>query len=138
MAEYDEFNRKIIEEFRANDGVVGGPFEGAPLLILHSTGARSGEERVHPLVYRSLDDGYAIFASKAGADTHPAWYHNVVANPEVTVEVGTETKRARARVLEGAERTKVWEDQKRIMPNFAEYEANTSREIPVVVLEVVG
>jgi deazaflavin-dependent oxidoreductase (nitroreductase family) len=136
MAELDEFNRTIIEEFRANGGLVGGPFEGAPILILHSTGARSGEERVHPLVYRSLERGYAIFASKAGADTHPAWYHNIVANPDVTIEVGTETKRARARVLEGAERAKVWEDQKRIMPNFAEYEANTAREIPVVVLDV--
>ena len=130
-----EWNKKVVEEFRANEGKVGGPFEGAPLLILHHTGAHSGEARITPLVYQALDDGYAIFASNAGKDQHPAWYHNLLAQPRVEVEVGTERVGALTRVAEGEERTAIFERQKQMAPQFAEYEAGTSRQIPVVVLE---
>lgn len=132
----NDFNEKIIEEFRANGGQVGGPFEGAPMVLLHTVGARSGAERVTPLVSQPLDDGtLAVFASAAGADHHPAWFHNLVAAPDITIEVGTETRAVRARVAEGEERTRIWEAQKAAMPGFADYEAATDREIPVVVLE---
>jgi deazaflavin-dependent oxidoreductase (nitroreductase family) len=115
---------------------VGGRFEGTPILLLRHRGAKSGVERVNPLAYRELENGsLAIFASKGGSRTNPDWFHNVLANPEVIVEVGTETKPAIARVAEGEERTRIWEEQKRIMPGFAEYEKRTPREIPVVILE---
>ena len=130
-----DFNRQIIEEFRANGGKVGGQFHAAPMLLLHTTGAKSGQERVNPLVYQADGDRIVIFASKAGADTHPDWFHNIRASPDVTVEVGTETRRLRARVAEGDERERLWENQKQDMPGFAEYEAKTDRVIPVVVLE---
>jgi deazaflavin-dependent oxidoreductase (nitroreductase family) len=133
-----DFNTAIIDEFRANEGKVGGAFDGAPLLLLHTVGARSGRERVNPLVYAGDGDGLVVFASKAGAPTHPDWYHNVVANPDVTVEVGTETQARRARVTEGDERDRLWARQKELMPGFADYEARTSRQIPVVVLEPAG
>jgi deazaflavin-dependent oxidoreductase (nitroreductase family) len=133
-----DFNTAIIDEFRANDGKVGGAFDGAPLLLLHTVGARSGRERVNPLVYASDGDSLVIFASKAGAPTHPDWYHNVVANPDVTVEVGAETQSRRARVAEGDERDRLWARQKELMPGFADYEARTNRQIPVVVLEPAG
>ncbi len=130
-----DFNTKIKNEFRANAGKVGPPFEGAPLVILHSTGAKSGEPREHPIVFQDLgDDRWAIFASKAGAPSHPAWYHNLVANPEARAEFGTETVDVTARVLEGDEREAVWSAQKQAMPGFADYEAATTREIPVVEL----
>lgn len=129
-----DWNDQIIEEFRANEGKVGGPFEGAPMLLLHSTGARSGEERVHPMMYQAVGDDVAVFASKAGADTHPAWYHNLRAHPEARIELGTETLDVTARVLEGEERTSIWEEQKARYPGFAEYEAKTDRVIPVVLL----
>ena len=135
MTDAGDWNRRIIEEFRANGGRVGGPFEGATMLILHTVGARTGQEREHPLVYRPLGDDVAIFASKAGAPDHPAWYHNLRANPEVTVEIGTERVPMRARVAEGEERERIWEAQKADQPGFAEYEAKTDRVIPVVVLE---
>jgi len=135
MADFNDFNRRIIEEFRANGGKVGGNFEGSPMLILHSTGAKTGEERVHPLVHGMHGDDVVIFASKAGAPTHPAWYLNLVANPDATIEIGTETRRVRARVAEGVEREEIWSKQKAAMPGFAEYEAKTSRQIPVVILE---
>jgi deazaflavin-dependent oxidoreductase (nitroreductase family) len=138
MSDMNDFNRQIIEEFRANEGRVGGGFEGAPMLLLHTTGARSGKERVSPLAYQALGDSYAVFGSKAGADTNPDWFHNLVANPDVTIEVGTDTKQVQARVAQGDERTKIWEAQKRRMPPFADYEASTSREIPVVVLDPVA
>ena len=133
----NDWNAAIIEEFRANDGRVGGMFEGQPLLLLHHTGARTGTRRVTPLTYQDLADGYAVFASKAGADTNPDWYHNVVANPETEVEVGTETIRVQARVAAGAERDRIWKKQKRDYPQFGEYEAKTARVIPVIVLELV-
>jgi deazaflavin-dependent oxidoreductase (nitroreductase family) len=138
MSDPADWNKAIIEEFRANDGKLGGPFEGAPMLLLHTTGARSGKERVNPVMYRDLGGGaLAVFASKAGAPDNPDWYHNLRANPEVTAEIGTETRRFRARIAEGEERERIWTKQKQDYPGFAEYEAKTSREIPVVVLEPV-
>jgi len=140
----NDFNQAIIEEFRANVGKVGGPFEGAPIVLVHTVGAKSGEPRVNPLVYRPLDEDpgggegssrMAIFGSAAGADRHPAWFHNLKAHPDISIEVGAETREVRARLTEGDERTRIWEAQKAAAPGFAEYEAKTSREIPVIVLE---
>jgi deazaflavin-dependent oxidoreductase (nitroreductase family) len=131
-----DFNTAIIEEFRANDGQVGGGFAGAPMLLLHHTGAKSGRERVSPLVYQQVGDALAVFGSKGGAPTHPAWYLNLVAHPETTVEVGSETRPVVARVATGDERERIWSEQKRVMPGFAEYEKTAGdREIPVVVLD---
>jgi deazaflavin-dependent oxidoreductase (nitroreductase family) len=134
-------NRQIIDEFRANGGRVGGRFEGRTLLLLHHRGAKTGAERINPVAYQRIsEDSVAVFASKGGASTNPDWYHNIVANPDVTVELGTETFPARARVAEGAERESIWERQKREWPGFSEYEENTHgiREIPVVVLDKTG
>jgi deazaflavin-dependent oxidoreductase (nitroreductase family) len=134
MTDVTDWNSKIIEEFRANGGKVGGPFEGAPMLLLHTTGRKSGRERVNPLVYLQVGDDIAIFGSKAGAPTDPDWYRNLAANPEVTVEIDGETVPMRARVAEGEERTRIFDRQKQAMPGFAEYEAKAGRPIPVVVL----
>ena len=134
---FNDFNQQIIEEFRANDGKVGGPFEGANVLLLHTRGAKSGVERVNPVAYQQVGDDVAVFASKGGADTNPDWFHNLRANPVVTVEVGTDTVEARARVADGEERDRIWTRQKQLMPGFAEYEQKTARQIPVVVLERV-
>jgi deazaflavin-dependent oxidoreductase (nitroreductase family) len=131
----NDWNNKIIEEFRANGGKVGGPFEGAPILLLHTTGAKSGQERVHPMMYRPTDGGYAVFASKAGAPTNPAWYHNLIANPDVQAEIGPRTLALRARVAGDAEREPIWTAQKTEYPGFQEYEEKTTRRIPVVILE---
>ncbi|HEX8804555.1 MAG TPA: nitroreductase family deazaflavin-dependent oxidoreductase [Acidimicrobiales bacterium] len=133
-----DWNAKVIEEFRANGGKVGGQFAGAPMLILHTTGARTGAERVNPLVYQPDGDRMVVFASKGGAPTNPDWFHNLRANPDVTVEVGEGTVRARARVAEGEERERLWTRQQELMPGFADYQAKTSRPIPVVVLEPVA
>jgi deazaflavin-dependent oxidoreductase (nitroreductase family) len=135
MAEFDDFNSKIIAEFRENGGKVGGPFEGAPVLILHTTGAKSGAGREHPVMYKDLGGSYAVFASKGGAPTNPAWYHNILAHPEVEAEIGTQTVPLRARVAGPGEREEIWVPWKTANPGFAEYEASTSREIPVVILE---
>ena len=136
MGRQNDFNRAVIDEFRANAGRVGGHFAGAPLLLLHTTGARTGRERINPMMYQDLGGGaVAVFASKGGAPTHPDWYRNLVAHPDVTAEIGTGTRRCRARVAEGDERERIWTKQKREFPNFAEYESKTDREIPVVVLE---
>src|SRR4051794_4005510 len=134
MSEVNDFNTSIIEEFRTNGGKVGGGFDGAPMLLLHTTGAKSGRERVNPVVYQQVGDDIAVFASKAGAPTDPDWYRNLRANPDVTVEIGTETIPMHARVAEGDERAKIWEQQKQVMPGFADYETKTDREIPVVIL----
>jgi deazaflavin-dependent oxidoreductase (nitroreductase family) len=134
MTDVTDWNGKIIEEFRANGGKVGGPFEGAPMLLLHTTGRKSGRERVNPLVYQQVGDDIAIFGSKAGAPTDPDWYRNLAANPEVTVEIDGETVPMCARVAEGEERTRIFDWQKQVMPGFAEYEAKAGRPIPVVVL----
>jgi deazaflavin-dependent oxidoreductase (nitroreductase family) len=135
MPDANDFNTRIIEEFRANEGRVGGPFEGAPLLLLHTTGARSGVERVSPVMYQADGDALAVFASKAGAPDNPDWYHNLRANPAATVEVGTETVQVVAREAEGEERDRIWTRQKERFPGFADYEQKTTRQIPVVVLE---
>ena len=128
-----DWNATIIEEFRAN----GGHVEqfGDHLVLLHTTGAKSGKERVNPLAFQEDGDRIVVFASKAGAPTNPDWYHNVLANPRVRVETGSETYDAVARVAEGDERERLWERQKELMPGFADYEAATTRQIPVVVLE---
>jgi deazaflavin-dependent oxidoreductase (nitroreductase family) len=131
----NNFNEKIIEEFRANAGKMGGPFEGAPMLLLHTKGAKSGKDRVHPVVYQTDGDRLAVFASKGGAPTNPNWYHNLRANPRAKVEVGTDTFDVDARVAEGEERERIWSRQKEVMPGFAEYEQKTPRQIPVIVLE---
>lgn len=130
----NDFNASIIAEFRANGGKVGGPFEGAPMVLLTTTGAKSGLPRVAPLVYYSEGDRRIIFASKAGAPTNPDWFHNIVANPTVTVEIGTETYEATAQVVEGAERDRIYAAQAAIMPGFAEYQEKTTRVIPIVEL----
>ena len=135
MSDANDWNTRIIEEFRANAGKVGGQFAGAPLLLLHTTGAKSGRERVNPVMYRDLGGPVAVFASKAGADTNPDWYHNLRVNPAVSAEIGSETRRFRARTATGDERERIWSEQKEEYPGFADYEAATSREIPVVVLE---
>ncbi len=133
----NDFNAGVIAEFRDNGGKVGGPFDGAPMVLLHHTGAKSGRERVTPLMYRPDGDRIIIFASKAGAPDNPAWFHNLVANPETTIEVGDETGVAvRAKVLEGEERDRIWNGQKADVPQFAEYEVSAGdRVIPVVALE---
>jgi deazaflavin-dependent oxidoreductase (nitroreductase family) len=133
-----DWNSKIIEEFRANQGKVGGPFEGAPLLLLHTVGARTGQPRVNPMMYRPVPGGYAVFASKGGAPTNPDWYHNLQAHPDVEAEIGTETVKLRARVARGAERDQIWEAHKAANPGFGDYERKTARQIPVILLEPVG
>ncbi len=135
MTDMNDFNQAIIDEFRANSGKVGGQFEGAPVLLLHTIGAKSGHERVNPLMYQDLEGPVAIFASKAGAPTNPDWFHNLVANPEVTAEIGPETRSFRARVATDEERARIWERQKADYPGFADYESATTRVIPVVVLD---
>src|SRR2546422_4567711 len=130
----NDWNEKIIEEFRANAGRVGGPFEGAPLLLLHSTGAKSGEVRVNPVMYQADGDRLAVFASKGGAPVNPDWCHNLRANPRARVEVGTDTFEVEARFADGEERDRIWERQKQRYPAFADYERKTSRQIPVIVL----
>jgi deazaflavin-dependent oxidoreductase (nitroreductase family) len=133
-----DWNAGIIDEFRANQGKVGGMFEGRPLLLLHHKGARTGTLRVNPLAYQVLDDGsLAVFGSKGGAPTNPDWFYNLKANPDVTVEVGTEIFHARARIPDKEERDRIWNRQKEIMPGFSEYEKKTTRQIPVIVLERV-
>jgi deazaflavin-dependent oxidoreductase (nitroreductase family) len=135
----DDWNSKIIAEFRENSGKVGGPFEGRTLLLLHTVGARTGQERVNPVVYRDLGNGrYAVFASKGGAPTNPDWYHNLLAHPEVSAEIGTRTGRFTARVAEGGEREAIWVPHKQVNPGFADYERKTTRQIPVVVLDPVS
>lgn len=130
-----DFNQQVIDEFRANEGRVGGNFEGAPLLLLHHTGRRSGTERVSPMMYQAVGDDFAVFASKAGADTDPDWYRNLLAHPDAEVEVGAGTVAVRARDLPPEERDPIWEKQKADYPGFAGYEEKTSRTIPVVLLE---
>lgn len=136
--EYKAFNANLIAEYRANGGAVSGMFAGAPLLLLTTTGAKSGREHVSPLAYTTDGDRLVVIASKGGAPTHPDWFHNLMANPEVTVELGAETFAARASVAEGEERQRLFDQQAAQMPNFAEYQRTTERQIPVVVLERIG
>jgi deazaflavin-dependent oxidoreductase (nitroreductase family) len=130
-------NQTVVDEFRANGGKVAA-FEHQPLLLLHHTGAKSGVERVNPVAYLPVGDAFAVFGSKGGAPTNPDWFHNLRANAETTIEVGSETIRVRARVAEGEERDRIWSEQKRANRNFAGYEQRTTRPIPVVVLERVA
>jgi deazaflavin-dependent oxidoreductase (nitroreductase family) len=138
MTDAMDWNRKIIEEFRANDGKVGGQFQGAPLLLLHTNGAKTGAERVNPMMYLDLDGRRFVFASKAGADTNPDWYRNLIAHPEVTIEVGQDTYSARATPLSGDERDRIYAEQAGRYPGFAEYQEKTDRVIPVVELTPAG
>jgi len=135
MTERDDWNKKIIDEFRANAGKVGGQFAGAPLLLLHTTGAKSGKARINPMMYLADGEDHVVFASKAGAPTNPDWYHNLVANPRASIEVGEQTLNVVARVAEGETRERLWSRQKELYPGFADYEAKTTRQIPVVILE---
>ena len=135
MADMNDWNRQTIEAFRANGGKVGGMWEGKPLLLLSTTGAKSGQRRTNPVMYLADGDRLLVFASKRGAPTHPDWYHNLVAHPEVTVEVETETYEATATVLTGEERVRLYAKQAELFPQFGEYQANTSRKIPVIALE---
>jgi deazaflavin-dependent oxidoreductase (nitroreductase family) len=135
MTDFNDFNKNVITEFRENGGKVGGMFEGAPLVLVHHVGAKSGVERIAPLMYRLEDERMFVFASKAGADENPAWYHNLVANPKTTAEVGTETFGVIARVVTGAERDAIFARLAAAVPQFAEYEQKTTRVIPVVELQ---
>jgi deazaflavin-dependent oxidoreductase (nitroreductase family) len=134
MSDVQNWNSKIIQEFRANEGMVGGPFAGSPVLLLHTTGAKTGLERVNPMMYADLDGHRYVFATKAGADTNPDWYWNLVAHPDVTVEVGTETYEAAAVPVTGDDRDRIYAEQAGKYQGFAEYEQMTSRIIPVVEL----
>ncbi|HEY3610763.1 MAG TPA: nitroreductase family deazaflavin-dependent oxidoreductase [Pseudonocardiaceae bacterium] len=134
MTDMVDFNSNIIAEFREKGGKVGGMFEGAPLILVHHVGAKSGVERVAPLVYLADDARLFIFASKAGADDNPSWYHNLVANPKTTVELGAETFAVTASVLTGADRDEVFAKQVVAQPTFGEYARKTTRIIPVIEL----
>lgn len=134
----DDFNARIIEEFRANEGRVGDPFEGGTLLLLHHVGARTGTPRINPLMYNRDGDRYVIFASKAGAPSHPGWYHNLMANPNTTIEVGTDTIDVVASEATGDERDRLYNAQAESSPQFAEYQTKTDRVIPVVLLTPAG
>jgi deazaflavin-dependent oxidoreductase (nitroreductase family) len=133
--EFEDFNRNLVQEFRANKGKVGGMFEGAPLLLLTTTGARTGQARVAPLAYTRDNGRFVVIASKGGSPSHPDWYFNLRANPEVTVEVGEEKFPAMATIQRGDERQRLFDQMAQAMPNFAEYQRNTHRELPVIVLE---
>ncbi|WP_219413391.1 nitroreductase family deazaflavin-dependent oxidoreductase [Pseudonocardia nigra] len=139
MTTPNDCNQKIIDEFRANEGRVGGMFEGARMILIHHIGAKSGVERVVPLVWFPHDDGQmAIIASAGGAPNHPAWYHNLRANPKIDVEVGAETLPVVATEVEGEERDAIWQRVVAAAPGFAEYQQKTTRTIPVFVLSRLG
>ncbi|HQX01769.1 MAG TPA: nitroreductase family deazaflavin-dependent oxidoreductase [Anaerolineales bacterium] len=137
MSDVNNWNKKVIEEFRANEGRVGGNFEGKTLLLLHTKGAKSQQERINPVACIKDGDRLAVIASKAGAPTHPDWYYNIVANPQVTVEVGAENFQALASVAEEPERTRLYNQMVEVMPGFDDYRRNTTRVIPVIVLTPV-
>jgi deazaflavin-dependent oxidoreductase (nitroreductase family) len=129
-----DFNAAVIAEFRANHGKVGGNFEGAPLLLLHSVGAKSGETRVSPMMYLPDGDRFLVFASKAGAPSNPDWYYNLKANPDATIEVGDDTVDVHAEELPRDERDAKYAEQAALFPGFADYEKKTDRVIPVLAL----
>jgi len=136
MTTANDWNDSIISEFRANEGRVGGPFKGAPMLLLHHTGAKSGTIRVNPLMYLADGERLLIFASKGGASTHPDWFHNLRANPAATLEVGTDKFAVEAEVLTGEERDRLFAKQAGLYPQFGQYQANSKgRTIPVVALK---
>jgi deazaflavin-dependent oxidoreductase (nitroreductase family) len=134
----NDYNARVIEEFHANGGRVGGPFENMPMLLLHHVGAKTGTHRINPLVYLPDGDRYVIFATKGGAPTNPDWYHNLKANPEVTIEVGTDRVKAVAGEATSAERDRLYNAQAERAPQFAEYQRNTDRVIPVIILTPTG
>jgi deazaflavin-dependent oxidoreductase (nitroreductase family) len=138
MSQMSEFNRRIIEEFRANGGKVGGQFANAPMLLLTTKGARSGKTYTTPLVYSRDGKRIVVIASKAGAPTNPDWYHNLIANPVVTVELGSEKFQAKAAPTSGEERERLFNRQAEQMPVFADYRKRTTRQIPVIALERIG
>jgi deazaflavin-dependent oxidoreductase (nitroreductase family) len=133
-----DFNKQVITEFHENEGVVGGMFEGMPLLLLHHVGAKSGTWRIAPLVYLADGDRYVIFASKGGAPEHPSWFHNLKAHPQTKVEVGTEIFDVVASEATGDERHELYARQSDLAPQFADYQSKTTRQIPVVVLTPAG
>jgi deazaflavin-dependent oxidoreductase (nitroreductase family) len=134
MSDESEHNQSIINEFRANGGKVGGYFAGRTLLLLHTIGAKSQQERINPTAYVRDNERFVVIASNSGEATNPSWYYNIVANPLVTIEVGTEKFQARASVAEEPERTRLYDKMVEMMPGFAEYRLKTTRIIPVVVL----
>jgi deazaflavin-dependent oxidoreductase (nitroreductase family) len=138
MNALNDFNRQLIDEYRANDGKVTGMFANSPLLLLTTTGAKSDQPRTNPLAYSRDGERLVVIASKGGAPTNPDWYHNLVAHPEATVELGGERFPVRASFPQGEERQRLYDQQAARMPNFAEYQRNTTRQIPVVVLERIG
>jgi len=135
MSDTRSWNDQIIDEFRANEGRVGGPFEGAPLLLLHHIGAKSGTERVTPMMYQAVGDDLAVFASYAGEDVHPAWYHNLLANPDTLVQVGSERRPVHARLATDQEYDALWVKAVEAWSGYEEYRRRTDRKIPLVVLE---
>jgi deazaflavin-dependent oxidoreductase (nitroreductase family) len=137
MLQINDRNKSIIDEFRANQGKIGGRFEGKTLLLLHTTGAKSGEERINPTAYVREGDRYVVIASKGGAPTNPDWYYNILANPLVTLEVGTEKFQAHAQVAEEPERTRLYNKMVEMMPGFDDYRKKTTRVIPVIILTPV-
>ena len=137
MSSPNNWNDQIIKEFRANGGKVGGYFAGQPLLLLHTTGAKTGQERVNPVAYIREGEDLVIIASKSGAPTNPDWYHNLLANPQVSVEVGTETFQAKATVTAEPERSRLYKQMVAVMPGFGEYETKTTRKIPAVRLHPI-
>lgn len=134
MSDPNDWNAGVIAEFRKNHGKVGGYFKGAPLLLLHHTGARSGKARLNPMMYLKDGDRYLVFASKGGADTNPDWYYNMTEHPDVQIEVGDETIDVRAEEITGPERNTMYERQASIYPTFAQYQLKTKRTIPVIAL----
>jgi deazaflavin-dependent oxidoreductase (nitroreductase family) len=135
MTSANDFNKSIIAEFRANGGKVGGRFANASLLLLSTIGAKSGQARTNPLAYTRDENHFIVIASKGGAPTNPDWYYNIKANPMVTVELGREQFQARAVIAEGAERDRLFTQMAGVMPGFADYQRNTKRQIPVIILE---
>ncbi len=138
MPDPNDFNAHTIEEFRANDGKVGGYFEGATMLLLHTKGAKSGLPRTNPLVYLPDGDRYVIMATKGGSPTNPDWFHNLLADPNVEIEVGTERFPVRATVITGPEHDELYARQVERRPGFADYLRKTTRVIPVIALERVA
>ena len=135
MPDGNDWNRQTIEAFRANGGKVGGMWEGRPLLLLTTTGAKSGRRLTHPLMYLRDDDRLLVFASTGGAPTNPDWYHNLLAHPELTVEVGNETYDAIATPVTGEERDRIYARWAEMYPQYGEYQRNTTRKIPVIALQ---
>ena len=137
MSEASDRNKAIIDEFRANEGRIGGRFEGRTLLLLHTKGAKSKQERINPVAYVKDGERFVVIASKGGAPTNPDWYYNIVADPALTVEAGTEKFQVRATVAEEPERTRLYHKMTEMMPGFGDYQQKTTRKIPVIVLTPV-